>query len=259
MKNKCFGLVRVSSENQENNTSLKHQRESIKKYCDYHDIQLVEVVEEVYSGYKNDRDSIEYLKQKVESGECDSIIVKQVNRMMRSFSEGVVFIKYLMDKNISIISVDEELNTESTSGKFYINLLLSLSELERNTIVERLKTGRMNNFKNQKRHSGRICYGYKKSDKGLVVDERESKIVKYIFKKFSEINKLDISKTKKTQKLLKSLRLKNYDYRGENFKSYQVSVILKNSFYCGVLSHTDTSTKHTYDTIISQRLYNIVN
>ena len=54
MKNKCFGLVRVSSENQENNTSLKHQRESIKKYCDYHEIQLVEVVEEVYSGYKSD-------------------------------------------------------------------------------------------------------------------------------------------------------------------------------------------------------------
>ena len=59
MKDKCFGLVRVSSENQENNTSLNNQRQSIKKYCKYHDIQLEEVVEEVYRGYKYDRDSIQ--------------------------------------------------------------------------------------------------------------------------------------------------------------------------------------------------------
>ena len=259
MKDKCFGLVRVSSENQENNTSLNNQRQSIKKYCKYHDIQLVEVVEEVYSGYKNDRDSIQYLKDKVESGECDSIIIYRVDRIMRSFSEGVVFIKFLMDNDVSIISVSEELNTKSTSGKFYINLLLSLSELERNTIVERLKIGRMNNFKNKKRHSGRVCFGYEKSENGLVVNENESKIVKYIFKKWSEINKLDITKTKKTQKLLKLLKSRNYDYRGENFKSYHLSQILRNSFYCGVLSHKNDTTRHSYDTIISQRLYNIVN
>ena len=31
--NKCFGLVRVSSEKQSTNTSLQHQRNSIEKYC----------------------------------------------------------------------------------------------------------------------------------------------------------------------------------------------------------------------------------
>ena len=65
----------------------------------------------------------------------------KIDRLMRSFSEGVVFIKFLLDNDVKIISVSEEINTESVSGKFYVNLLLSLSELERNTIVERYSMG----------------------------------------------------------------------------------------------------------------------
>jgi len=136
MKNKCFGLVRVSSEKQSTNTSLQHQKQSIERYCKYHQIELVDTIEEVYSGIKTDRNSIQTLKELVDSGECNQIIVMKIDRLMRSFSEGVIFIKYLIDNDVEIISVSEEINTKSVSGKFYVNLLLSLSELDRNTIVE---------------------------------------------------------------------------------------------------------------------------
>ena len=56
--NKCFGLCRVSSENQSNNTSLKHQQESIKRYTEYHQLELVDVISEVYTGMTSNRDSI---------------------------------------------------------------------------------------------------------------------------------------------------------------------------------------------------------
>ena len=52
-------------------------------------------------------------------------------------------------------------------------MLLSLSELERDTIVDRLKSGKRKNFLNQKRSCGRISFGYKKVDDTLVVDENE--------------------------------------------------------------------------------------
>ena len=32
---KCFGICRVSTESQSNNTSLEHQKESIMKYSEY--------------------------------------------------------------------------------------------------------------------------------------------------------------------------------------------------------------------------------
>lgn len=259
MNNKCYGLVRVSSEKQSTNTSLQHQRKLIEKYCDYHDIFLVDTIKEVYSGVKNDRNSIQILRELVEQGKCNQIIVMKIDRLMRSFSEGVVFIKFLLDNDVKIISVKEEITTESVSGKFYVNLLLSLSELERNTIVERLDVGKLNNFKNKKRFSGRVCFGYRKTNNGLVVDDNEKKIVRYIFKKYSELNKLDISQTMKTQRLLKLLKKNEYKYSGKDFKSYQVKYILRNDFYSGVLYYRNMKTKHNYDKIISQRLFNLVN
>ena len=64
--NKCFGLCRVSSENQSNNTSLKHQQESIKRYTEYHQLELVDVISEVYTGMTSNRDSINQIKDLVD-------------------------------------------------------------------------------------------------------------------------------------------------------------------------------------------------
>jgi site-specific DNA recombinase len=190
--------------------------------------------------------------------ECNSVIVYKLDRLMRNFSQGVVFIKFLLDNDVKIISVTEDVNSSTTSGRFFINMLLSLSELERDTIVDRLKSGKRKNFLNQKRSCGRISFGYKKVDDTLVVDENESKIVRYIFKKYSEYLKQDMTKTKRTQRLLKLLKKNNFKYRNREFKSYHIHQILSNEFYVGVLKNKDERTVHSYDTIVSKRLFNLV-
>ncbi len=256
--NKTYGLVRISSESQSNNTSIENQKESIKKYCDYYELKLVNIVEEIFTGTTNNRDSLNTLKQLVLDGECDSVIVYKLDRLMRSFSEGVVFIKFLMENDVKIISVTEEVNSSTTSGRFFINMLLSLSELERDTIVDRLRSGKRKNFINQKRSCGRISFGYKKVDDTLVVNEDESKIVRYIFKKYSELLKRNMTKTKRTQNILKLLKKNDYRFRNKEFKSYHIHQILNNEFYVGVLKNNDERTTHNYDTIISKRLFNLV-
>ena len=215
--NKCFGICRVSTESQSNNTSLDNQKESIIKYSEYHNLELVDVIEEVYTGTTSDRDSLNMIKDLVDRDECNTIIVYRLDRLMRSFSEGVVFIKYLLDHNVKIISTTEDINTDTISGKFFVNMILSLWELERNTIVDRLENGRLNKFKNQLRSSGRICFGYKKNENGeVVVNDEESKIVKYIFKKYSELKRLNITKTKQTQRLLRLLKSRNFKYKQQS-------------------------------------------
>ena len=256
--NKVYGLVRVSSESQTNNTSFENQKESIEKYCDYHELKLVDILEETYTGTTNNRDTLNTLKQLVLDEECNSVIVYKLDRLMRNFSQGVVFIKFLLDNDVKIISVTEDVNSSTTSGRFFINMLLSLSELERDTIVDRLKSGKRKNFLNQKRSCGRISFGYKKVDDTLVVDENESKIVRYIFKKYSEYLKQDMTKTKRTQRLLKLLKKNNFKYRNREFKSYHIHQILSNEFYVGVLKNKDERTVHSYDTIVSKRLFNLV-
>ena len=133
-----IGITRVSSIGQKDNTSLSNQKRMITEYCSVYDIQLDDIIEEVYTGTTSNRDGLNHLKTLVNDGVVKSVVVMKLDRLMRSFSEGVVFIKYLLDNDVKIISVQEKIDTSSISGRFLMNILLSVSEMERNTIVNRM-------------------------------------------------------------------------------------------------------------------------
>ena len=254
-----IGLVRVSSIGQKDNTSLENQKKMINDYCSVYSIELDEVIEEVYTGTTSDRDGLNYLRLLVENRKVESVVVMKLDRLMRSFSEGVVFIKYLFDNNVKIISVLEKIDTSTTSGRFFMNVLLSLNEMERDTIVERMNSGKIRKFKNHERVSGSICYGYNKSENGFIVNKEESKIIHYIYKRYLELRKRNHSKTKTMRLLRKSLMNKNYKYKGRDFSSSTIHYILSNSFYTGIMTHGTQTNKHKYEKIISSRLFNLIN
>lgn len=253
-----IGLIRVSSIGQKDNTSLSNQKKMINDYCSVYSIELDEIIEEVYTGTTSDRDGLNHLKSLIENGDVESVVVMKLDRLMRSFSEGVVFIKYLLDNEVKIISVLEKIDTSTTSGRFFMNVLLSLNEMERDTIVERMNTGKIRKFENHKKVNGRISFGYKKYEDNLILDKQDSKIVQYIYKRYLELRKRGHSKTKSMRLLRKSLMSKNYTYKGSEFTSHNIRYILSNSFYTGVMTNGSQTTNHNYEKIISTRLYNLV-
>jgi len=253
-----IGLIRVSSFGQKDNTSLSNQKKMINEYCSIYSIELDEIIEEVYTGTTSNRDGLNYLKSLIENGDVESVVVMKLDRLMRSFSEGVVFIKYLLDNNVKIISVLEKIDTSTTSGRFFMNVLLSLNEMERDTIVERMNSGKIRKFENHKKVNGRISFGYKKYEDTLILDKHNSKIVQYIYKRYLDLRRKGHSKTKSMRLLRKSLKNKDYTYNGREFKSYNIRYILSNSFYTGVLTNGSETTTHNYDKIISSRLFNLV-
>ena len=254
-----IGLIRVSSIGQKDNTSLENQKKMINEYCSIYSIELDEIIEEVYTGTTSDRDGLNYLRSLVENRKVESVVVMKLDRLMRSFSEGVVFIKYLFDNNVKIISVLEKIDTSTTSGRFFMNVLLSLNEMERDTIVERMNSGKIRKFENHERVSGSICYGYNKYKNGLIVNKEESKIIHYIYKRYLELRKRNHSKTKTMRLLRKSLVNRNYKYKGREFSSSTIHYILSNSFYTGIMTHGTQTNKHKYKRIISSRLFNLIN
>ena len=66
--NKGYGICRVSSVSQSDNTSLKNQKNKIKQYCELNDVELVEIIEEIYTGTTSNRDSLNHIKELVEKG-----------------------------------------------------------------------------------------------------------------------------------------------------------------------------------------------
>ena len=254
-----IGLTRISGMSQKDNSSISHQKKMIGDYCKMYNLELNEIITEVMTGTKSDRDGLNYLRELVDDGKVESVIVLKLDRLMRSFTEGVIFIKYLLDNDVKIISVMEQIDTSSVSGRFLINILLSVSDLERTTIETRCLSGKTEGFQNKKKVCGRIPYGYEKRNGIISPNSEETKIVQYIYKKYLSLKKRGLTPIKRMKKLRHLLEMNGYKYRGKVFTTHNINYILKNSFYCGMMTYGDMVSKHKYDTIISTKLYNLIN
>jgi DNA invertase Pin-like site-specific DNA recombinase len=257
--NKVYSVVRVSSVSQSDNTSLTHQKNVIQNYCEMNDLNIIEIVEEVYSGTTKDRDGLNYLMDKVKNGECDTIVVYKIDRLMRDFRSGINYIGDLMDLGCKIISTKEQIDTSSISGKFFLNMLLSLSEMDISTIKQRLNNGKEHRFLNEGKM---VCssppFGYKKMNGDVELDKSDSKIVKYIFKLWNRYTHLN--PYRRNKRILNLLNKKGFLFRGKSFTSQHLKRIVTNPFYKGLNSFGKVgSTQHPYPTIVSSRMFNLCN
>ena len=254
---KVYSIVRVSSVGQSDNTSLKHQKETIKKYCDLYNLELNEIIEEVYTGTTEDRDGLNYLMDKVKNGECDTIVVYKIDRLIRSFRSGINYIGDLIKYGCKIISTQEQIDTSSISGKFFLNVMLSLSEMEKSTITQRLDRGKKHRFESEGKM---VCssppFGYEKKDDTIIPNDNSS-VVKLVFKLFNRY--LHMTKSKRTRKIVNYLNKKGLRFNGRPFQGHHIKRIVNNPFYKGFVSYGGLGlTKHNYPTIVSPRLWNKV-
>jgi len=256
-----YGLSRVSTIGQSENTSLSFQSKRINDYCNLHNLILKDIIVETESGAKSvdDRSGLSKLKQHIQNGECSAIVVNKIDRLGRSLLQGLLFLKYCEDNGVRVISISENIDTnDNGQSKLVINILWSIAEHERDIIKSRLSDGREKVFSEGKKPYGSIPYGYRKNRKGeLVLDIEESLIVQYIYKRYLTLTKMKhLTKTKRTQKLLHSLDIKGYEFRGKKFEWWNVKQILSNPFYTGMMRWSGRVAKHQYDTIISKRMFN---
>ena len=111
------------------------------------DLQLAELekvgCEKVYSEHKSG------LKARLELAEAikylrkgDILVVYKFDRLGRSLSDLLNIISELHEKGVEIMSLKENIDTSSTSGKLMMHIFASLAEFERDLIIERTQAGR---------------------------------------------------------------------------------------------------------------------
>ena len=83
----------------------------ITDYCKMYRIKLSNSISECFSGTTSNRSGLHELKTLVENRNVESVIVIKLDRLMRNFTEGVTFIKYLLDNDVNIISVIKQIDT----------------------------------------------------------------------------------------------------------------------------------------------------
>lgn len=149
-----YGYIRVSTEDQAlNGYGLDAQEASVRAYCRAMGWELAGIVrDEGFSGAKLDRPGITHLRTLAQNGQLGKIVVYKLDRLSRRLLDILTVVEAEFEpKGVSVVSVQEQFDTSTPTGRMFFQLMGSFAEFEREVIRERLMRGRA-----QKR----ACHGY---------------------------------------------------------------------------------------------------
>lgn len=124
-----IGYARVSTRDQK----LDLQIDALKKYG------VDRVFSEKMTGTRSDRPQLQELLKYVREG--DTVVVWKLDRIGRSIKDLINIVSNFQSHNVNFVSLKENIDTSSATGKLIFNIFASLSEFERDIISERTRAG----------------------------------------------------------------------------------------------------------------------
>ena len=93
------------------------------------------------SGMRFDRAGLEQLTQKVEAGEIDGVIVKDLSRLGRHRVQTALYIEYLLQKGVRVLSVTEALDTGNEEDDLIIGIRSLMNDCYARDIGNKIRSG----------------------------------------------------------------------------------------------------------------------
>lgn len=163
---RVIGYCRVSTTQQEEDgISLAAQQAKIAQYTELYGLELVETIVESASAKTLERPGLQEALTMLRSGKADGIIVCKLDRMTRSVRDLGTLIAEYFEKH-QLMSIEEKIDTSSASGRLILNVLISVSQWEREVIGERTRAAMTFKRSIQQRTSYEAPYGYTIADDG---------------------------------------------------------------------------------------------
>lgn len=176
LRRKVVGYCRVSTDQQAGSgISLDAQRQQIVNYCNLHDLDLVEViVDGGQSGKDLDRPGFQRVLSLLEAGKAYGLVIAKLDRLSRSIIDICKLVdQYFANQKYALLSVSENIDTKSATGRLHLYLISVFAQIERESIVERVTTA-IRHYQAQGGRVGCAPYGWRYSDR---LDARGNRIL----------------------------------------------------------------------------------
>lgn len=179
---KVIGYVRVSTHDQATEgVSLDAQKARVGGWCTARGLTLDEADVYVDAGLSGKRADNRPGLQSALDAVClarGALVVYSLSRLARSTRDAISIAERLKGAGAELVSLTENLDTTTATGKLLYRMLAILAEFERDIIAERTRTA-LSHKRSKSERIGQIPYGRRLSEDGLtlVVDEAERKAV----------------------------------------------------------------------------------
>ena len=171
--------VRVSTTQQIDRDSLKTQEERLRLYCKAHNYEVYRnkpYRDEGISAKDTKRPAFEKLRQDIETGKIQVAVVTRLDRITRSLKDLIELMEFLQEHETKIVSLTENIDTTGPMGRFVLNLLGSVAQLEREIDSERVSADMHHRASMGKWNGGVVPLGY--ITRGKLLRELKEKGVK---------------------------------------------------------------------------------
>ena len=173
MKTRTVAYLRVSTEKQSDlGVSIEAQEQKVNAYAGLYDLELVEVIIDSGASAKTlERPGLHKALGMLKSGEADALLVVKLDRLTRSVADlGRLIEAYFAPGKAALLSVSEQIDTRSPGGRLVLNILASVSQWEREIIVDRTRDAMQYKQSQGEYIGGHAPYGFQIVD-GVQIEE----------------------------------------------------------------------------------------
>ena len=186
-KRKAAIYCRVSTfdQNRGDYSSLEDQEQRLRRAATEDGYEVFQVFKEVASSANLDREQLGAMLGKL--GQFDAIYVTKLDRVSRSMSDWCRLNELLEEHDCALVSVTQKIDTTTTMGRFFRDLLMLFAQFEREMIAERTYEKMAEQARQGRWSGGHPIHGYDALEKKLIVNSEQAKLVETIYDKYLEL------------------------------------------------------------------------
>ena len=240
IKIKCNIYTRVSTTMQVDGYSLDAQKEKLRRYAEFQNMEIVnEYSDEGKSGKSVEgRPEFQRMLDNIENGtdEIQFVLVFKLSRFGRNAADVLNSLQRMQDFGVNLICVEDGIDSSKDSGKLMISVLSAVAEIERENILVQTMEGRKQKAREGKWNGGFAPYGYELVNGELQIAEDEAEVIRLIYDKFIHTN-MGIAAI--------AIWLNQHGYKKKKrqnntldaFAASFIKGVLDNPVYCGKLAY----------------------
>ncbi len=250
--NRVAVYARVSTEDQaKEGFSLDAQKDRLKAYCQAKGWEIAgEYVDDGHSGRDTKRPA--YQKMLEEKDNWDTLLVIKMDRIHRNSKNFMEMMDDLKKWGKEFSSMQESLDTSTAMGRFVMDIIQRIAQLESEQIGERVYMGMKQKASTVGGSLGGYApYGYELLEGRLEIDQGECEGVRLIFEEY-----IQGRTSREIAELLNSKGLKKKS--GASWYKVTISRMLKNPVYCGYMEWDGVLRRADHPAIVDVSLFNEV-